>query len=62
MVSHSATKIFLERWRENFKYISNPIASTPLDKQKIDLGGGYHLSTNVFLAVKTLKAAGCSEI
>jgi len=25
-------------------------------------GGGYHLSTNVFLAVKTLKAAGCSEI
>jgi len=48
------------RWIECFKYIFNPVTLTSSGVQEVHLG--KEKSFEVFLAVKTLKAASCEEI
>jgi len=40
----------------------NPVTLTPPDRQEVAFRGGSVTATKVFLAVKTLKDAGCDEI
>jgi len=50
-------KDILGRWREYFKDLLNPVATTSLDAHEVHLGEEYAITAaEVLLAVKTLKA------
>ena len=51
------------RWRDYFRDLLNAVNITPLNTQEVDLGEENNItSTEVFVAVKIMKAASCDEI